>query len=256
MNSDDLAAGLVEGNPRDGTFLLARPGEEPRPFLASRFNGAAVVASSIFQGTTYPIMPWLDAAAVETIVDVGANIGAASAWFRLHYPAARILSYEPHPEAYHYLAHNAAVFGYEPKPYGLWRCDRPASLHDGVPECGTVTASLAKHGTNTENMVAIELRDAGAELGPLRIDILKIDTEGAEVPILNALPIKTIIDTSVIYIEVHSEEDRLRIDSLLSPSHILFSGTIFAPHKAELVYARRALLPASYEEQAFRLEEA
>ena len=254
MNATDLAPGLVEGTPLENTFMLARTDSDaaPRPFVVPAATGAGIVAMSIFKGMTYPILPWFDAAAVETVVDVGANVGAASAWFRLHYPSARVVAFEPHPEAFAFLARNAETFGFEARPYGLWRSACKATLRDGVPECGTVTASLCENRTNTENLIPIELRAAWGELDALgAIDILKIDTEGAEWPILSMTP--RVWMTPILYLEIHSEEDRLLIDKFLAPTHILYSGTIYAPHKAEFVYVRRAILPAEYELQAFRL---
>ena len=42
----------------------------------------------------------------ETILDLGANIGIASAWFRGRYPAARIVAVEPDPDTFAKLERN------------------------------------------------------------------------------------------------------------------------------------------------------
>ena len=42
----------------------------------------------------------------ETVLDLGANIGIASAWFRGRYPAARIVAVEPDPDTFAKLERN------------------------------------------------------------------------------------------------------------------------------------------------------
>ena len=58
-----------------------------------------------------------------------------------------------------------------------------------------------------------------------KIDILKIDTEGCEVPIL-----KTLIDfyqsLSVVYVEYHSGNDKIDILRLLKHSHFVFADRV------------------------------
>src|SRR5690606_34270988 len=70
-------------------------------------------------------------------------------------------------------------------------------------------------------------------------DCIKLDTEGSEVPILEALA-PLVADTAVVFVEYHSEGDRRRIDLLLGGTHILAGGRITGPHRGELTYARRA----------------
>src|SRR5258708_3909008 len=43
---------------------------------------------------------------VASIVDVGANVGAATLWFAAHAPAARLLAVEPSPDVYPRLVEN------------------------------------------------------------------------------------------------------------------------------------------------------
>jgi hypothetical protein len=81
-----------------------------------------------------------------------------------------------------------------------------------------------------------------AEAGVDSIDILKLDTEGCEVPILRSLASR-LPRTGIIYVEFHSERDRMEIDRLVLPTHALFQGRIMKPYRGELCYVIRAILP-------------
>ena len=61
----------------------------------------------IFQGITYPLLTKINP---EIIVDVGANIGAASAFFSISYPKAQIYSFEPTRMNYSLLKKNMKDF--------------------------------------------------------------------------------------------------------------------------------------------------
>ena len=48
----------------------------------------------------------------------------------------------------------------------------------------------------------------------------------------------------VIYIEYHSEEDRLKIDRILCNTHLLYGGRILHPHSGELTYVHNDAFPS------------
>ena len=73
------------------------------------------------------------------------------------------------------------------------------------------------------------------ELSIEHISILKIDTEGAEVEILTDLQ-SWLPKTELIFIEFHSEEDRLAIDQLLTPFFILFDFSMDCCHRGLMTY--------------------
>ena len=121
-------------------------------------------------------------------------------------------------------------------------------LEAGIcPECGLDDAaqkSICRSYEQTSESETINLREAAAVLRELAIktvDILKLDTEGCEVPILRSLAawIPTI---SAIYVEFHSEVDRLEIDRLLSPTHYLWRGEIKHFCRGELCYMAKTSL--------------
>jgi hypothetical protein len=74
----------------------------------------------------------------------------------------------------------------------------------------------------------VEIRAADRALAQaqvLTIDLLNIDTEGAELPILAALA-SCLAGVRVAHLEFHGEADRRAIEALLAPTHLLWSGTI------------------------------
>jgi hypothetical protein len=74
------------------------------------------------------------------------------------------------------------------------------------------------------------------------IDVLKIDTEGCEVPILESIA-AWLPEMKAIYLEYHSERDRLAIDRMLCETHILVSGKVTYPHRGELCYVSYRSFP-------------
>jgi FkbM family methyltransferase len=118
----------------------------------------------------------------RTILDLGANIGLASAWFRAHYPAARIVAVEPDPDTFAKLERNLggdeaitlvqAAVGRESGELELYR---PA----GYSIASSVSGSHADGGSSTR-VRACTIDELCAEHGLEGLDLLKLDVEGAE----------------------------------------------------------------------------
>lgn len=192
---------------------------------------------NILKGETYKAVPCVPD--VKTIVDVGANLGATSLLFSCWYPNAMIYSFEPQRDVYEILVRNSQRNG-NARCFnvGLFNADRRLPLYKSWVEAGT--ASIGKSFLNTPNMEEIQLRDAATflqEQGVNEIDILKIDTEGCEVHILESLR-KKLARIWVIYLEYHTEEDRRRIDELLAPTHVLLRAKAEKAHCGEVTYVR------------------
>jgi FkbM family methyltransferase len=194
----------------------------------------------ILIGKTYPIVPY--AKDVKVVVDIGANLGAATVLFSLHYPEARVYSLEPQRFPFEILTRNASFYpNTSIVNVGLFDSNRECPLHLSWVDSGT--ASIGSSWLNTEKTEVIKLRDAAEwtqEQGITSIDILKIDTEGCELPILSRLA-PYITRTQVIYFEYHSDADRRAIDGLIGESHVLFSAKAERAHVGELVYVRADL---------------
>jgi FkbM family methyltransferase len=124
----------------------------------------------------------------ETIVDIGANIGAFTLDCAVRFPAARIDAYEPNPRAFRMLEANIAANNLE----GRVRAHAEAVGRScGVLELwgsgSTITASAYPRATDTVDVPTVcpmvDLRTALARTGG-RAGVVKLDAEGAEADII------------------------------------------------------------------------
>ena len=221
-------------------LLFMTFGDKTVDFMCLDTAESQGLCRDILTGKTYPIVPF--ARDVKVIVDVGANLGAASVYFSLHYPAARVYSLEPQHFPFEILTRNTSFYP-NTKVFnqGLFDSDRECALH--LSWADTATASIGSSWLNTQKTEQISLRDAARwieEQGITSIDILKIDTEGCEVPILSRLA-PLIPSIQVIYVEYHSDSDRRELDALIGSSHVLYAAKAERAHVGELVYVRADL---------------
>ena len=122
---------------------------------------------------------------VAYIIDAGANIGLTSAYLANRFPNAQILALEVDQQNFELLAANTLPYpGVTPLLKGLWH--RGANLVIDNPEdyawAFTVSEAGEKGSSTVEGIsVADLLRDFGWE----RVDLLKMDIEGAELEVLS-----------------------------------------------------------------------
>jgi FkbM family methyltransferase len=215
-----------------------------------------IACAEIVEGRSYVHLDFV--ADVKVVMDIGANVGAATVYFSLHYPEAKIFSFEPARAPYELLVANTRdldnVCTYN---FGLFSSNQEdIPLYSGALDSGT--ASIGNSDMTSAASEAVTLRsvhDWLAEHSIARIDVLKIDTEGCEVPIMRALR-DLIPSIKVIYLEYHSEDDRREIDRMLEDSHALVSGRIAIVHRGELTYVAKDAFPseAEYAKYAIRLD--
>jgi FkbM family methyltransferase len=198
--------------------------------------GTKHVFNEVFHEKCYQQVPGIGE--VTQIIDIGANVGMAAAYFRCIYPHAHIVAFEPDPRALAFLTENAKAIGNtQVQPYGLSGADTTAQLFLGNT---TVTTSLV--GGHSSQSCQIELHDAARALTGLGIqtaDILKVDTEGAEIAILHSLRGTVLPSAKVVYLEFHSHADRLMIDALLVGTHVLWQAQIDRMNRGQLTYVHR-----------------
>jgi FkbM family methyltransferase len=127
-------------------------------------------------------MPELDD--VQEIVDLGSHIGTSIVFFRLRHPQARIHGFEPDPRSFARLRENTR---------DLERVTLDPRAASGAPGVATFHASpnslasslVASAGSVRDVSVAtVGLDEIMDELGIDRIDLLKLDVEGAEYDVL------------------------------------------------------------------------
>jgi FkbM family methyltransferase len=122
----------------------------------------------------------------EVIVDLGSHAGFSVLFFRARFPAARIIAVEADPRTLRKLQRNVGHLG------GVTIVHAAMGADDGTArlDVGELSwSSRRARGTVAGVAVpAISLDTLCRRLQLRRIDLLKIDIEGAEWDVLNALP--------------------------------------------------------------------
>ncbi len=200
------------------------------------------IVRGILEGREYPVLQLPDGPPT-VIIDIGANVGATAVYFRAAYPEARIICYEPSPENFVWLAANTrGLTGVEAHPYGLLDREAECQLYSGESQCAQ--HSIIPNPGTTSRHESVELRRAATELrarGVTEVSLLKIDTEGCELPILrDLLPALRRIDA--IAVEYHSEEDRRAIDDLLAERFLLLHASAQGLHQGRVTYLAREIV--------------
>ncbi len=121
---------------------------------------------------------------VCTIVDAGANIGAASLYFRHRYPDSTIIAIEPDPDNFSLLSSNLGDSRVHLHQCALWPVPAQLSLDFSIPaECAVRTiqprlASGAAPSPPSSIVPTLTPQQLVDSYGT--IDLFKIDIEGAE----------------------------------------------------------------------------
>lgn len=150
----------------------------------------------------------------ETVIDLGGNIGLATLYFAHRYPGCRLLTVEPNPPTYELLARNVE---------GLVRGGRCRTLMAAVwgEEAELTAAPLdAEHHYSAFATRAVEEGEGGgavmrglpmsrliADSGFERVDLLKVDIEGAEVELFKG-DVSWLGRVGAIAIEFHGDSRR------------------------------------------------
>jgi FkbM family methyltransferase len=149
--------------------------------------------------------------AVKTVLDIGANVGVTALYFSLIFPNARIYAFEPAPDNFAVLAKNVAncdrirafnfALGAQDATLELYASDNPINFGG---------YSLHPAGSDTSKKVSIPVRNVASVLSELAlssVDVVKVDTEGAEWDILTAFPETVLRTASYITGELHGNKD-------------------------------------------------
>ena len=222
------------------TLELNLPDGQKRAFQAPQ-SMLDDVRQILSQGSyNVPIAPGWKA---ETVVDIGANCGAFSMFAHLAFAGARILAFEPGIANFGLLARNTeGLPKVEAYHCGLYDRTERRTLYYGAQNPGQ--SSILPRANQRAEGEEIELRQASttlAELGVERISVLKIDTEGCEVPILQDLG-DLVSRCDYILLEYHLEDDRRAIDQLLADDFYLIGAKVHVPHCGELKFVHREVL--------------
>lgn len=155
---------------------------------------------------------------VRTVLDIGANVGVTALYFSLVYPNAQIYAFEPAPDNFAVLQKNVANCGrIRAFNFGLGAADATLELYASDNPLNFGGYSLHATGSDTSRRTTIQVRGVAAvlkELGIERIDVIKVDTEGAEWDIVTAFPEAALRQAQLIVGELHGNRDFALLDYL------------------------------------------
>ena len=162
------------------------------------------------------------------ILDIGGNVGGFCLWANKRWANSQIYSYEPIKNNFNLLKKNTEnIKNITPINVAIGSKTETRRMYYGahnVGECSFINgAEQVEQGEEVSVMSANLLPSA---------DIVKIDTEGAEIEILENIKFKP----SVYLIEYHSAYNRRRIDNILY-DYTLVAADITHPAYGILKYA-------------------
>jgi FkbM family methyltransferase len=140
------------------------------------------------------------------IVDAGANIGMATLWYAQEYPKAKIIAIEPEHSNFEILERNCAGLSNVVLVKGaLWCKSRTLVIQDPRAEkwAFSVAQSAQESSCGSQMVQAITVPGILRQFGVGRIDLLKLDIEGAERDLFNAGAGSWLGSVGQIVIELH-----------------------------------------------------
>jgi FkbM family methyltransferase len=148
---------------------------------------------------------------VRVVIDAGANVGYASLWFAARFPQAQIVAIEPDRGNFRQIATNCrGLDRIGLIEAALWSHDGTIGLQTSTKEgmlpamaLQTWETGAAEAGENTRPVPAVSVTSLKKHFGIDRIDVFKIDIEGAEREVFGAGDRSWIDEVRCFIIEVH-----------------------------------------------------
>jgi len=187
-----------------------------------RRSGDFFILHEIFTCVVYAIpAKWLGR--VATVVDLGANVGLTTLFFAPSFPDARYVCVEPNPANAAVLRRNVAWLGPRAEVVEAAVTDQSGQVafDDNRP---SYDGHIAGPGQTGRMVRCCTLDEIAASCGLDRIDVLKIDIEGAEREVLRGNP-ACLRDVGVIIIELHGGYSLSDLENDLAP----FGFTVIPP---------------------------
>ncbi len=155
-----------------------------------------------------------DNISASTILDIGANIGITAIWMAKKFPDAKIYCFEPMQDNFEILQKNiksyeniiAFNFGLGAKTETVDIYANQDINNQGGFSMHQLNNDDDNYGTENKAYDQIEIKNTAKQISDLKlrsIDIIKIDTEGAEHEILTSIPDELLSRTQWIMGELH-----------------------------------------------------
>ncbi len=189
------------------------PGETTLLGPPFRFNDALAFVNAheqIFRREIYRFVTTRDA---PLIIDGGANVGLGTAWFKRHYPGARVLAFEPAPDVFALLKANCQAFAPDAEllPKALWTAETTLRFRCEGADAGRLLPAGGA-GPEVVEVPTVRLRDFLDQ----EVDLLKLDVEGVETELLEDCRDR-LANVRNLFVEYHSFVGRPQtLDRLLA----------------------------------------
>ncbi|QRG04752.1 FkbM family methyltransferase [Xanthobacter dioxanivorans] len=186
------------------------------------------------KGMPLPVQPG------DTVVDIGANIGAFS-MFALHRLAAgRVIAFEPDPVNFAHLSANAALAAGRlvPVPQAISDTAGEMTFHRGNAGGVSTSGSLLSTKGEKVTVATTTLEEAFARHGIESCAFLKMDCEGAEFSILYGASDGVLKRIRQMVIEVHDQKQSPRTRADLK-AHLVAKGFRLRDGMHDLLWAWR-----------------
>lgn len=174
----------------------------------------------------------------KTILDIGANIGAISVLMANLYPDAIIHSFEPVGENFDILLRNIELYpNIKAHNIGLGSETKDLPIFKSNDSLNFGGSSLYNLQENQELLETVKIININEVLDFSKIDLIKIDCEGAEFDILTSLDKRILTKTTAIVGELHGYKDFQLLEYLSQYFHLSFEKDLY-----DKTYQFRALL--------------
>lgn len=167
------------------------------------------------------------------ILDIGANIGSFARWASYRWPGCSIQCYEPIASNFNYLIENTKdLSNVECHNVAIGSKESQVFMYYGIQNCGQCSFYKTEEQVSsgeTVNVISATTLDYA--------DIVKIDTEGAEVEIVKYLQFQP----HLFLIEYHSLDNRSEILNILNDHYTLMEYSMMNKRSGMLKLAKNSL---------------
>jgi len=143
------------------------------------------------------------------IIDCGANVGYAAAWFLSRFPRAKVIAVEPDPENFALLQENVRPYGdrCETLNTAVWSHTAPLVMSEESSGPGSEWGRMVRPARPGERptMNAVDIGELIRRSGFAHASILKIDIEGAETDVFSSNYQSWLGQVTNLAIELHND---------------------------------------------------
>lgn len=160
----------------------------------------------------YALPAGYELAGVQTVLDIGGNVGAFAMWASKEWPGANVVSFEPSPENYKLLTKNTEGMSVAGIQVAIGDSTDTTTFYVGKNNCG----ETSRFDLGEQDLEHTFVADVVPASSLADCDVLKVDTEGCELSILQSYFLRARVSLPmVVMLEWHRPGDRWLIGALL-----------------------------------------